>query len=108
MAASWIVGFITELQWYDALGYRDFYTTRLTLEWTLGLGSFILAFAYLAVNVAIALRSRTGSALRAVGIRRSIFRGPAGWISLGASAVVSLLPAGGPVGPWPSLPPFPP
>jgi len=78
IAASPIVGFITELQWYDALGYRDVYTTRLTLEWTLGLGSFILAFAYLAVNVAIALRSRTGAALRAVGIRRSIFRGPAG------------------------------
>jgi uncharacterized protein len=103
IAASPIVGFITELQWYDALGYRDVYTTRLTLEWTLGLGSFILAFAYLAVNVAIALRSRTGAALRAVGIRRSIFRGPAGWISLGASAVISLILAGGAFGQWQSL-----
>ena len=103
IAASPIVGFITELQWYDALGYRDVYTTRVTLEWTLGLGSFILAFAYLAVNVAIALRSRTGAALRAVGIRRSIFRGPAGWISLGASALISLILAGGAFGQWQSL-----
>ena len=103
IAASPIIGFITELQWYDALGYRDVYTTRLTLEWSLGIGAFVLAFVYLAVNVAIALRSRTGAALRAVGIRRSIFRGPAGWVSLGVSAVIALILAGGAFGQWQSL-----
>lgn len=103
IAASPIVGFITELQWYDALGYRDIYTTRLTLEWTLGLGSFLLAFAYLAVNVGIALRGRTGAALRAVGIRSSIFRGPAGYVTLGLSAVISLILAAGMFGQWTSL-----
>jgi uncharacterized membrane protein (UPF0182 family) len=103
IAASPIVGFITELQWYDALGYRDVYTTRLTLEWTLGLGSFLLAFVYLAVNVAIALRARTGAALRAVGIRSSIFRGPAAWISLGTSALIALILAAGLYGQWQSL-----
>ena len=103
IAASPIVGFITELQWYDALGYRDIYTTRLTLEWALGIGSFLLAFAYLAVNVGIALRGRTGAALRAVGIRSSIFRGPAGYLTLGLSAVISLILAAGMFGQWTSL-----
>lgn len=103
IAASPIVGFITELQWYDALGYRDVYTTRLTLEWSLGLGTFVLAFAYLAVNVAIALRGRTGAALRAVGIRSSIFRGPAGYVTLGISALISFILAAGMFGQWNSL-----
>ena len=103
IAASPIVGFITELQWYNALGYGDVYTTRLTLEWTLGLGSFLLAFAYLAVNVLIALRARAGSGLRAVGISQSVLRGPAGWISLGTSAVISLILSAGAYGQWQAL-----
>jgi uncharacterized membrane protein (UPF0182 family) len=103
IATAPIVGFITELQWYNALGYGDVYTTRLTLEWILGLGAFILAFAYLAVNVGIALRARTGSALRAVGIRRSIFRSPAGYVSLGTAAIISLILAAGMYGQWQSL-----
>jgi uncharacterized membrane protein (UPF0182 family) len=103
IAASPIIGFITELQWYNALGYGDVYTTRLTLEWTLGLGSFILAFAYLAVNITIALRVRSGAALRAVGIQRSVFRGPAGWISLGAAAIISFILAASAFGQWQSL-----
>src|SRR5439155_475902 len=32
IAASPIVSFITELQWYDSLGFRDVYTTRLGLD----------------------------------------------------------------------------
>jgi uncharacterized membrane protein (UPF0182 family) len=103
IATSPIVGFITELQWYDSLGFRDVYTTRLTLEWTLGLGSFLLALVYLAVNVAIALRTRTGAALRAVGISRSMFRGPAGWLSLGAAVVISLILSVGAFGQWQAL-----
>ncbi|HSS61129.1 MAG TPA: UPF0182 family protein [Candidatus Limnocylindrales bacterium] len=103
IAASPIVGFITELQWYDSLGFRDVYTTRLTLEWALGIGSFVLAFVYLAVNVAIALRARSGAALRAVGIQRAVLSGPAGWISLGAAAVIALILAAGAYGQWQSL-----
>ena len=33
IATSPIIGFITEVEWYDALGLRDVYTTRLWLEW---------------------------------------------------------------------------
>src|SRR5205823_12106273 len=46
--ASPIVSFVTELQWYDSLGYRDVYTTRVWLQVLITLGSFVLAFAWLA------------------------------------------------------------
>src|SRR5215471_11276635 len=53
IAASPIISFITEVEWYDGLGLRDVYLTRLGLEWSIAIGSFLLAFAYLAVNVVI-------------------------------------------------------
>ena len=81
IAASPIVSFITELQWYDALGYGDVYTTRVGLQAVVTIGSFVLAFIWLVINVVIALRVRTGAALRAVGIRRSALRTTAGWVA---------------------------
>src|SRR5438067_10387899 len=101
--ASPIVSFITELQWYDALGFRDVYTTRLTLEWSLAIGPTVIAFAYLGVNVAIALRIRAGGALRAVGIERPTLRGPAGWISIGVAAIIALIRGAGAFSQWPQL-----
>ena len=103
IVASPIVSLIAELQWYDALGFRDVYTTRLTLEWSLFFGSLLLALAYLVINVAIALRARAGAALRAVGIQQSVFRGPAGWISLGTAAVISLILSTGAFSQWQAL-----
>jgi uncharacterized membrane protein (UPF0182 family) len=103
IVASPIVSFITELQWYDALGFRDVYTTRLTLEWSLAIGATLVAFVYLAVNVAIALRIRSGGALRAVGIQRPTVRGPAGWISLGVAAVIALILGAGAFSQWQPL-----
>src|SRR6202165_2896820 len=58
--ASPIVWFFTELQWYGALGFRDVFTTRLWLQILLFVSSLALAFIYLAVNVVIALRIRSG------------------------------------------------
>jgi len=78
--ASPTVWLITELQWYDALGFKDVFTTRLTLQTALFAGSFALAFIYLAVNVVIALRIRSGPGLRAVGIKRPSIRNAAGVI----------------------------
>ena len=101
--ASPIVSFITELQWYDALGFRDVYTTRLTLEWSLAIGATVIAFAYLGVNVAIALRIRAGGALRAVGIERPTLRGPAGWISIGVAAIIALILGAGAFSQWQQL-----
>jgi len=101
--ASPIVSFITELQWYDALGLRDVYTTRLGLQWSIGLASLLLAFAYLAVNVFIALRVRAGPGLRAVGIRRSVLRSTAGWVSLATAAVIAIILAAGASSQWQAL-----
>ena len=103
IAASPIVSFITELQWYDSLGFRDIYTTRLGLEWSIALGSLLLGFGYLAVNVYIALRVRSGPGLRAVGIRRSVLRSTAGWVTLGTSAVIAIILAAGASSQWQSL-----
>src|SRR5437016_8844678 len=95
IAASPVVSFITELQWYDSLGYRDVYTTRVGLQAAITVGSFFVAFAWLAINVVIALRVRSGGALRAVGIRRSALRSTAGWVSIASAAVIALILSGG-------------
>jgi uncharacterized protein len=103
IVANPIVAFVTDVEWYDALGLRDVYLTRWGLQWELFLASFLLALVYLAVNVVIALRVRSGGALRAVGIRRSVLRTPAGWITLGASVVIALILSGGVTSQWQSL-----
>ena len=101
--ASPIVTFITELQWYDAIGYGDVYKTRVSLQVAITLGSFVLAFVWLAANVLIALRLRTGTALRAVGIRRSVLRSTAGWVGLGSSVAIALVLSGGAYTQWATL-----
>src|SRR5438094_364569 len=49
--ASPIVSLITELQWYNALGFKDIYTTRLVLQTVLFVGS--LAIAHLSATLAV-------------------------------------------------------
>jgi uncharacterized membrane protein (UPF0182 family) len=101
--ASPIVWFFTELQWYDSLGFRDVFTTRLWLQTLLFAGSLGLAFVYLAINVLIALRIRSGPGLRAVGISRSSVRGPIGIIALLGAALVALVLSGGAGTQWQTL-----
>ena len=101
--ASPIVWFFTELQWYDSLGFKDVFTTRVALQAALFIGSFALAFAYLVVNVVIALRFRSGPSLRAVGIKRSSIRSASGGAALGAAALVALVLSGGAGTQWQSL-----
>src|SRR5438093_1259080 len=103
VAASPVVIFITDIEWYDALGLRGVFLTRVALEWAMWLGSFALAFLYTAVNVFVAQRVRSGGALRAVGIRRSVIRSPAGWVSLGAAVAVALILSFGASAQWQSL-----
>jgi uncharacterized protein len=100
IASNPIVSFITDVEWYDALGLRSVYLTRWGLQWELFLGSFFIALAYLAVNVVIALRVRSGGALRAVGIRSPVLRTPAGWISISAAAIIALILSGGAASQW--------
>jgi uncharacterized protein len=101
--ASPIVWFITEREWYGGLGYQDVFTTRIALEAILFIGSFALAFFYLAANVVVALRVRSGPGLRAVGIRRAIVRSPVGGIAFAAAFLVALILSGGAGSQWFSL-----
>ena len=101
--ASPIVWFFTELQWYDSLGYKDVFTTRLVLETVLFVGSFAIAFVYLVANVLIALRVRSGPGLRAVGIRKSSIRSATGGVGLVGAAVVALILSGGAQSQWQAL-----
>jgi len=101
--ASPVITVITELQWYDALGFRDVYSTRVVLQTWLFVGSFALALAYLMLNVVVALRVRTGPGLRAVGIRRPVLRSVTGGVMLAGSALIALILSGGAGTQWPSL-----
>ena len=101
--ASPVVWFFTELQWYDALGYKEVFTTRIVLEMVLFAGSFALAFVYLVANVLIALRVRSGPGLRAVGIRKSSIRSATGGIGLVGAALVALVLSGGAQSQWQAL-----
>jgi uncharacterized protein len=101
--ASPIVWFFTELQWYGALGFRDVFTTRLWLQILLFVSSLALAFIYLAVNVVIALRIRSGPGLRAVGIRRSSIRSAVGIIGLLGAGLIALILSGGAGTQWQTL-----
>jgi uncharacterized protein len=101
--ASPIVWFITERQWFSALGYLDVFSTQWSLQFFLFAGSFVIAFLYLAVNVVIALRVRSGPALRAVGISRAVVRTPIGRIALAAAALVALVLSGGAGSQWQTL-----
>jgi uncharacterized protein len=98
-----IVSFLTEIQWYDALGIKSVYLTRVTLELVLFFSTLVIAFLFGAVNVAVTLRIRGGRALRAVGVRRRTLWSGAGAIGLGVTAVISLILAGGVGSHWQEL-----
>ena len=101
--ASPIVWFVTERQWFSALGYLDVFSTQWTLQLFLFAGSFLIALVYLSGNVVIALRIRSGPGLRAVGIRRAVVRTPIGRIALIAAALVALVLSGGAGSQWQTL-----
>ena len=101
--ASPIVWFVTERQWFSALGYLDVFATQWSLQFFLFAGSFVIAFVYLAANVVIALRIRSGPGLRAVGIQRAVVRTPIGRIALVAAALVALVLSGGAGSQWQTL-----
>src|SRR5215472_9564948 len=98
-----IVGFLTEIQWFDALGIKSVYLTRFWLELLLFLGSLVVAFLFGTLNVAVALRIRSGSALRALGVKRRTLRSAPGAVGLGATAIISLVLSGGVGSRWQEL-----
>ncbi len=101
--ASPLVWFVTDLQWYEALGFRDVFTSRVVLQTSLFLATLAVALIYLMANVVIALRFRSGPGLRAVGISRSSIRSPIGVIGLVAAFLVALVLSGGTSSQWQSL-----
>ncbi len=98
-----VVALLTEIQWFDALGVRGAYLNRIGLELLLFFGSLIVSFLFGALNVAIAMRIRSGRALRAVGIRRRTLWSAPGALGLGATAVISLILSGGVGSRWTDL-----
>jgi uncharacterized membrane protein (UPF0182 family) len=98
--ASPIVWFVTERQWFSALGYQSVFTTQVGLQVVLFAGSFAVGLIYLAANVYVALRVRSGPGLRAVGIRKAVLRSPTGGIALAAAFVIALILSGGAGGQW--------
>ena len=101
--ASPIVWFVTDLQWYEALGFRDVFATRVFMQTSLFVATFVVALIYLAANVVIALRYRSGPALRAVGISRSSIRSPIGVIGLLGAVLIALVLSGGASSQWQNL-----
>ena len=98
-----IVGILTSIQWYDALDLKSVYLTRLWLQLLLFFGTLVVAFLICLANVGFALRIRTGRALRVVGVRRRTLWTGAGAVGLGATAVISLILAGGVGSHWQEL-----
>ncbi len=85
------IAIATGLLWFKALGLQEVYTTRLGLQLWLFFGSLLVAFAYTAVNVLVALRFRASSVLRTIGIRRRYLRSSAGLVGMAAAFVIALI-----------------
>ncbi|HVD00344.1 MAG TPA: UPF0182 family protein [Candidatus Dormibacteraeota bacterium] len=98
-----LISFAAELLWFKALGLQAVYTTRLGYQFGLFFASLLLAFVYVAANVLIALRLRTSSVLRTIGIRRRFLRSAAGVIGLIAAAVIAFLVSAGAATFWQQL-----
>src|SRR4030088_888892 len=63
LITSPLVGFITENEWYNALGIGGVYRTRIAYEALLFFLTFAISFGFAVVNVWTALRLRAGTAL---------------------------------------------
>ncbi|HXM55297.1 MAG TPA: UPF0182 family protein [Candidatus Dormibacteraeota bacterium] len=98
-----LVSLLTNIQWYDALGLKNVFLTRLSLQLLLFFGTLVIAFLFGLANVMVTLRIRTGRALRAVGVRQRMLWTGAGAVGLGATAVISLILAGGVGSHWQEL-----
>jgi uncharacterized membrane protein (UPF0182 family) len=92
-----------ELLWFKALGLQQIYTTRIGFQLGLFFSSLLVAFLYAAINVLVAVRFRTTSALRTIGIRRRYVRSAAGVLGLIAAAVIAVIVSAGAAAFWQQL-----
>jgi uncharacterized membrane protein (UPF0182 family) len=87
-----LIGFITENQWFAALGLQSVYLTRVALQAVLFFGGLALALVVAIGNVLIALRVRQrGGVLRAVGIKQRLVRTPLGAAGLATAVFLGLV-----------------
>ncbi len=103
LITSPLVGFITEIEWYNALGVGSVYRTRIAYEALLFFLPFAIAFGFAATNVWIALRLRSWATLRRVGIRRRVLRTPIGAAGLAAAGLIALVVGAGARTRWTDL-----
>jgi uncharacterized protein len=103
LITSPVVGFITENEWYNALGIGSIYRTRIAYEALLFFVTLAISFGFAAVNVWIALRLRSRISLRAVGVHRRVVRTPVGVAGLTAAALIALVVAAGARTRWTDL-----
>ena len=101
--ANPLIYFWTETQWYQALGLGDVYITRVQIQAWLFVGSLLVSFLFAAGNVMLAVRSRSGGQLRAVGIRRTSVRSGIFWAGLGAAGLVAVILSAGVGRQWQDL-----
>lgn len=86
-----LIGFITENQWFDALGLGAVYRTRVATQLWLFVLGFLLTFLVTALNAFLALGMNSAGGLRAVGIRRRLIRTPRGYVAIGVSLFLALI-----------------
>ncbi len=98
-----VVGVVTELQWYTALNLGDVYGTRLKLEFGLVALALVASIAFTVGNVLVALRLRSGSGLRTIGIKRRFVRTLPGAVGVGTAVLLSLLFSAGAGSDWQQL-----
>jgi uncharacterized membrane protein (UPF0182 family) len=101
--AAPLIGFVTETQWFQALGLSSVYLTRVAIQAWLFFGGLAVALAFTFGNLLVALRLRGGAALRAVGIRRRTLLSGAGLAGGIASILISLVLAGSLRSSWTDL-----
>src|SRR6266700_2274027 len=95
LLTSPLVGVVTENEWYEALGIGSVYRTRIAYEAGLFFVALLISFGFAAANTWIALRLRSGPALRTVGIRHHVLRTVPGAAGLSAAALIALVVAAG-------------
>jgi len=98
-----LIYFWTETEWYQGLGLQDVYITRVQIQAWLFVGSLVVTFLFAAGNALLAIRSRAGGALRAVGIRRATVRSGIALAGLGAAALIALILSAGVGRQWQDL-----
>jgi uncharacterized membrane protein (UPF0182 family) len=95
-----LVGFYTDLLWFQSLGYQGLFLTRVQYQGWILLGGFLISFVAISASCGYAVRQVGFSSLSAIGVRRRFLTAAAGRLLLAASAVVALVMGSVAAGSW--------